>query len=112
MSASLYQSGSPCIRPRARSQEVLEVLLPSDPAPYPEDVTGHDLRVQLDVVARPLPQEPGVRQQVVRLERLARLDAERLEVELDPAAVPVVWVGVDDRQHDVVAVRVALAVAQ
>src|SRR5437899_2188445 len=104
MTASLYQSGSPSIRPRAPSQEVLEVLFPPDPTPYPEDVAGHDVRIDLDVVARPLPQEPGVRQQIVHLVRLVPLDAERLEVELDPAAVPVVRIGVDDHEHDVVAV--------
>src|SRR5579883_1270716 len=103
MTASLYQSGSrpklgprrsrvPCAggaglgswttaamragMRRGRSEEVVEIALAAHPSPQPQDVRRRAVRVERDVVARPLPHEARSGQQVVRLEALIGLDAE------------------------------------
>src|SRR5262245_7130805 len=55
------------LRTTDKSQVILEISLGPHPAAHPEHVGRHDVRVQLDVVARPVPQVAGVAQQLVQL---------------------------------------------
>src|ERR1043165_9235012 len=48
-------------------------------------------------------------EELVHLERAVRVEIQRLEIELDVAALRIVRVDVDDRQHDVVAGGLAVA---
>ena len=61
-------------------------------------------RVETHVVVGAVPQVGLVGDEVVHLERVRGIDAERAEVERDGALLPVVRVEVDDRE-DRVAVR-------
>src|SRR5581483_8030036 len=120
--ASLYQSGSSSRTPptapsrRARpfslitSRKVLEVLLPAGPPPEPQDVGRQRVRAQLDVVPRAIPQVAARAQQVVYLVGLRRLDAQRVEWQVDPARLRVMRVQVNHRQDQVVAVGAFLRV--
>src|SRR5438128_1708128 len=65
--------------------EVLEVVLAADAMADPEHVRRHDVRVELHEAALSLPQEPRVRQQVVHLERLVRLEPQLREGNAHPA---------------------------
>src|SRR5437867_2166511 len=61
---------------RSKSQVVFKISLGAHAAADAEDVGRHDVRVQLDVVARPLPEVAGVAEQLVQLVRLVPVQAE------------------------------------
>src|SRR5437870_5808989 len=77
------------------SEEVVEIALGARRTPYAEYVRGHPLRIEQDVVARTVPHVTRVGQQVMHLERVICVDAERLEIEHDPAGLRVVRVEID-----------------
>src|SRR5688572_11749911 len=97
MTASLYQSASCADASSWVSsvgficplclEEVVEVLLAVHARQHAKDVRGHALRIELHEIARALPQVARAGQQVMHLVLRRRLDAERREVELDPAGV-------------------------
>src|SRR5437762_13232806 len=107
MSASLYQSGcrragtfrSCACAGRRRSQEVLEVVLASDPAAEAEDLPRHRARVQLDEVARAVPEVARPGDELVRLEGPLAVEAQLFQGKVDHPALHVVWVDVDDGRH-------------
>src|SRR5690349_19184793 len=99
MMASLYQSASPVpvdasrvVRgPRTATrpcwlEEIVEVPLGAQPATHAEHVGGQHGRVERDEAARTVPEVARVAQQVVHLERLARVESERVERKVDPSA--------------------------
>src|SRR5512134_3605215 len=113
MTASRYHSGSTAAASWAvpagalsRSrfmplQEVVEVALGAHAPAQHEEMRRRARRVELDEVAPPVPQVARAGEQLVHLVGGARVHAERLEVELDPAALRVVRVEVDDGEDGV-----------
>ena len=68
---------------------------------YMEDVSWHDLRMQLHVVSRALPAVRGVRKQVRHLKRLLTIKAQHLQVQVKAARLAVVWIEIDDNQQTI-----------
>src|SRR5258708_10951037 len=116
MTASLYQSrsfsgsvsplggGTSVARWSMRgnvSGEVFELLLGALVATEPEDMRRADVWIQLDVVARPMPQVARVGEQVVDLEGLPARDPKLIEVEVDPARLRMLPIELDDYQYRV-----------
>src|SRR5579872_2188716 len=91
-------------------QKVIEVALASDPAAHAQDVRGRGVRIERDEIARSPPQISRSRQQIVRLEGLLALHAQRGEVQLEPTALFVVWVEIDCHQHGLARIGSGLAV--
>src|SRR3954462_2415581 len=123
MIASLYQSGSlsSVTKSAARasrrsgraftgSRKVLKVLLGPDATSEPQDVPRHDVRIQLDVVARPMPEIAALTQQIVHLVGLQRIDTQGFQGQVYPAGLSMVRVEIDDGQDDVRRIRRALGV--
>ena len=93
---------------RGASQEVVEVVLGAHLAPHAEDVRRHHGRVELDVVARAVPDVARAAEQVVHLERrVAARGRARRAARSSHAGLRVVRVEVDDADDDVVAALVA-----
>src|SRR5262245_14603240 len=115
MIASLNQSGSSWWKTSFIAalplEEILEVALGADARLDLEDARRQSGRVQLDEVARAVPEVALIREQVVDLERLPVLQPELGQRQVDPAGLGVVRVEVDDHQHDVRLRRVGLRVA-
>src|SRR5258706_6981426 len=125
MTASLYQSRSfpDSVSPlgactsiarwsmREGSGEVFELLLGALVATEPEDMRRADVWIQLDVVARPMPQVARVGEQVVDLEGLPARDPKLIEVEVDPARLRMLPIEIDDYQYRVGTLASDLAVA-
>src|SRR2546430_311768 len=125
MIASLYQSsmklsalgsqlsGRSAREPRADRreplQEVLKIPLRPYLSPNPENVSRHNLRIQLHVIPWAMPSVARAREELVDLERAVRVEAQGIEVELDPAGLRIVRVDVDDGQDDVVSGGFAVA---
>src|SRR6202011_2499320 len=87
--------------PKTGSQEVLEVVLAADPSAEPKDLRGRRERVELDVVARAVPDVARPAQELVRLVAALAVDAERVEREGDHADLRVVRIDVHHREHNV-----------
>src|ERR1700751_4850751 len=115
MTASLYQSGSfhqstsvvGCVSAVAswsierwvgRLEEVVEVALGMHAPPDAEDVRRAHLRVQLAVVPRGAPEIARAGEQIVRLEALSGVDTQLIELQRDPARLPVMRVKVHYRE--------------
>src|SRR3954470_14894707 len=107
MMASLYQSGFGAnasgpsslrrlIRP---SYEVLEVVLVARVTAYAEDVRRHEVRVQLHEVAARPPAIARLAEEIVHLEGLVGVDAERGGIDVDPRRVRMRDVEVHHHQH-------------
>jgi hypothetical protein len=73
-------------------------------------MSGHLVRAQLDIVARAMPQEPSLAQEVVDLESLARRDPERLQIEVGHPGLRVPRVQVHEHQDDARAIPRGAAV--
>src|SRR5688500_15920750 len=106
MTASLYQSGS-STRPTAMSavaraasvsafirgcansalHEVIEIAFAMVLRAQTQHVRRADVRIEHHEVARAVPHEARVGDQIMHLIRLLRLQPERRQVELDPAAL-------------------------
>jgi hypothetical protein len=70
----------------------------------------HRMRIELNEIVTTLPEVPPATEQVVRLEWLASINAEFIELQIDPAGLRVVRIGVHDRHDDVGLVLGDLAV--
>src|SRR5580765_5751795 len=124
MTASWYHSGSLAVSVdgtagaraivassvTAGSEEVVEVVLAPQARTQLHHMNRHALRVEADVVSRAVPQVVGAADQVVQLVGLVGLQAERGDVEFDPAALGVVRIEVDDAHDGVAAVRRGLGI--
>ena len=61
----------------------------------------HPVRIQFDVVARPVPDVVGTRQQIVHLKRLVRIHPQRRQIQTGPTGLRVVGIQVHQHQNDV-----------
>src|SRR6185312_11498029 len=113
MIASLYQSGLGAsasgfsslrrlIVTIPASYEILEIVLAARVAADPEDVGRHDVRVERDEVPARAPAIARLAEEVVDLEGLVGVDAERVAVDVDEAGVGVAHVEVDDDEDGAV----------
>src|SRR6266508_5505260 len=128
MTASLYQSGSAADGADGRagrragrrwrmaavtwrfSQVVLEFGLAAEPRPDVQDGCRRRRRIQLDPVARALPQVGGSVQEVDRLVHPGGIDSQLVERQLQRAVSDLAWIQVHHRQDDVREVRRPLRV--
>ena len=71
---------------------------------------GRRVRIDLYVVARPIPAIIGIRQQILHLEGMFQIEPQVVEVQLYPAGVGMIRTQIDDDQYDVGSNRRALAI--
>src|SRR5690349_14422774 len=62
--------------------EIVEVRFALAAAAHAEDVGGYALRIELDVIARAVPQVACVGDEIVHLERRMGIQPERVEIEI------------------------------
>src|SRR5262249_57114791 len=105
LAASSPARGSFTRRPSLESQEVVEVWFGAQPPPDAEHVRGHHVRVERHEAARSGPEESRIAQQVVDLERLARIEPQLLQRDVHPAALGMVRIEGHDYQHLVAEIR-------
>src|SRR6266545_1342975 len=127
MTASLYQRGSAAgtivaagrreVVPEATavvtngfSQVVLELGLTAEPRSDMEDRRRRGGRVQLHAISGSLPEVGRAVEEVLRLEGTRGVDPQLLERQLQGAGTDVLGIQIDDRQHDVGAVRGSLRI--
>src|SRR6266852_3695113 len=75
-----------------------------------EDLRRRRIRIELDVVARSVPDVPRPAEELMRLVAAISVDAQRLERQRDHADLLVMWIDVDDGQDHVCKVVGALGV--
>src|SRR5690242_16082418 len=80
------------------SEIVVKISLRFYPAAHAEDVTGQAERRQLDICARTLPEKASTAQQILRFERPAGIDPERLQIERQPSRLRMRPIEID--HHD------------
>src|SRR3712207_5998079 len=108
MIASLYQRGSRSCWSAAFCTERSDVCVAIDSLirgprlRHPEDMSGHDVRIQLYVVPCAAPRIARVAQKIMYLVRLVFAETQRLQIHLDPRVVRMLHVHVDDREDHVV----------
>ena len=95
---------------RPDSHVIVEVLFGAEPTTYAKNMGGHRVRIDLYVVARPIPAIIGIGQLVLHLERMIRIEPQVVEVQLNPAGVGMRRTQIDDDQYDVGSIRRALAI--
>src|SRR5260370_14460247 len=103
MTASLYQSGSDALPGR--------FIDSGDPVAQAQNMRGQTVRSQLHVIARSLPHVRGAAEQIVRRERLTRVEPERFEVQIHPSCLLIKRVQIDYGEDHVGKIAGRLAVA-
>src|ERR1700719_2905638 len=103
MTASLYQSGSRGCAGMGtlRSGKVVEIPLAAHVVPNAEDMGGGELRIEDDIVARPFPQVACAGEQIVSLEGLSGIEADRIKIDLEEPRLRVMGVEIDDDENGV-----------
>src|SRR5207244_11867354 len=89
-----------------------EIVLAAHATAETKDLARHRLRIDLDEVARSVPQVAGSTDELMRLIGPVNLDPELLERKVDHPALHVVGVHVDDGQDHIRIVGRALRVGQ
>src|SRR5436309_6676964 len=75
--------------------EIVEIPLGVRVPAQAQHVRWTDLRIELDVVARPAPEVTRVGEQIVRLEDLPGIDAQLGQIQVDPARLHMMRIEID-----------------
>src|ERR687892_388714 len=113
MTASLYQCGwssttDSLILPLRRltmrrvSQKIIEVLLPTQAMAHAKNLRRHTLGIQLNVVDRAVPEIARIRQKLMHLKRLLRIETQFFGCQFHPTGLGMMRIEIDDHDDDVI----------
>src|SRR5262245_18752796 len=83
------------------SHEIIEILLAPDARAHPKDLSRLAVRIQLDVVALPVPEIASISQKIMNLEGLLWIESEFFRRQLHPTRLSVMGIQVDCNHDDV-----------
>ena len=78
------------------SQKIIKIMFRPVVTAQPKNMSRKAVRVEFNVVCVTVPEETGVGEQIVHLEGAAGVDVEFFERQVEPAAVSVVGIQIDD----------------